>query len=99
VTAQIGNAFTGRTESERIHRLGWFSNPFLWVAIGVEVALILLLIYAPPLPQIFEHTPLPARYWAWLILYAPFLYALDRLRKSAAQRLRELRTVEKGVNR
>jgi magnesium-transporting ATPase (P-type) len=99
VTAQIGNAFTGRTESERIHRLGWFSNPFLWVAIGVEVSLILLLIYAPPLPQIFEHTPLPARYWAWLILYAPFLYALDRLRKSAAQRLRELRTVEKGVNR
>ncbi|MCI0645718.1 MAG: cation-transporting P-type ATPase [Chloroflexi bacterium] len=86
VMAQIGNAFTCRTEVERVHRLGWFSNSFLWAAVAMEIFLIVLLIYLPPLTQLFDHAPLPLRYWGWLILYAPALYALDRIRKSIARR-------------
>src|SRR6185503_3347756 len=29
VMAQVGNAFTCRTETESVHRLGWLSNRFL----------------------------------------------------------------------
>ncbi|MEW5987240.1 MAG: cation-transporting P-type ATPase [Chloroflexota bacterium] len=88
VTAQIGNAFACRTQVERVSRLGWFSNRFLWAAVGVEVALIGLLIYVPPLAHAFDHAPLPLRAWGWLILYAPVLYLLDRTRKSIVRRVK-----------
>jgi magnesium-transporting ATPase (P-type) len=49
VTAQIGNAFACRTEKERVREMGWLRNRFLDAGIGIEIALILLLIYPPPL--------------------------------------------------
>ncbi|MBI3359658.1 MAG: cation-transporting P-type ATPase [Chloroflexi bacterium] len=87
VIAQIGNAFTCRTEKEKVHHLGFFSNRFL--LIGVAVALILLgaQIYFPPLAVVFEHRPLPPLYWVGLGLYVPILYGLDRIRKSFARRV------------
>jgi len=85
VTAQIGNAFTCRTEKENLHRLGWFSNRFLLAGIVIEVVLILLLIYFQPLAALFEHLPLPPEYWLGLIFYAPVLFILDRVRKSLVQ--------------
>jgi len=87
VTAQIGNAFTCRTEKGRVYRLGLFSNRFLLVGIGFELALILALIYLPPLATLFEHRPLPLFYWGGLLLYAPVVYGLDRMRKSLARRV------------
>jgi len=85
VMAQIGNAFTCRTEKEAVHRLGWFSNPFLLVGAAVEFALILVLIYFRPLAVLFEHVPLPGIYWVVLGLYAPVLYLFDRTRKVIAR--------------
>ena len=87
VAAQIGNAFTCRTEKEKVHRLGFFSNRFLLLGIAVEVALILLLIYSRPLADLFEHLPIPVEYWAGLSLFPLALYGLDRIRKSAARRV------------
>ncbi|MGH2523693.1 MAG: HAD-IC family P-type ATPase, partial [Anaerolineales bacterium] len=85
VAAQVGNAFTCRTEKERVHRLGWLSNRFLIFGVAFEVAVIVLLIYVRPLAALFEHLPLPWYYWGGLILYAPTLYSLDRIRKSIAR--------------
>lgn len=82
VTAQIGNAFACRSEREKGHHLGWFSNRFLWIGIAAELVMILVIIYYPPLARIFDHLPLPPVFWVGLILYAPILYSLDRLRKS-----------------
>lgn len=87
VMAQIGNAFTCRTEKEKVHRLGVFSNRFLWLGISVEIALLLLLIYVQPLADLFEHLPLPVEYWVGLSLYPLVLFGLDRIRKSIARRV------------
>jgi magnesium-transporting ATPase (P-type) len=87
VAAQIGNAFTCRTEKERVHRLGFFSNRFLLLGIAVEVGLILLLIYFQPFAALFEHLPLPFEYWLGLGLFPLVLYGLDRIRKSVARRV------------
>jgi len=81
VTAQIGNAFACRTEKELVRRMGWLTNRFLLLGIGVEALLILLMIYLPPLAWVFEHRPLPLAWWAGLILYAPALYLLEWIRK------------------
>jgi Ca2+-transporting ATPase len=59
VMAQVGNAFATRSEINRSRSLGWWSNRFLLVGVGVEIGLIILLIYLPPLAYIFQHAPLP----------------------------------------
>jgi magnesium-transporting ATPase (P-type) len=91
VTAQVGNAFASRSEREKGHRLGWFSNRFLWIGIGAEILLILLLIYVPPLARAFQHVPLPPFYWAGLVLYGPALYVLERARKNIFERIDRLK--------
>ncbi|MGE5222745.1 MAG: cation-translocating P-type ATPase [Omnitrophica WOR_2 bacterium] len=96
VTAQIGNAFACRTEKEKVHRLGWFSNSFLWLGIAIEILLILALIYIQPLAVTFQHLPLPPVFWAGLILYAPILYALERYRKILARRIDRARSQSTG---
>jgi Ca2+-transporting ATPase len=87
----VGNAFASRSEREKGHRLGWFSNRFLWIGIGVEILLILLLIYFPPLGIAFQHEPLPAFFWIGLFLYGPILYSLERARKILARKLEAFR--------
>jgi len=87
VMAQIGNAFTCRTETEKVHRLGWFSNWFLLFGITVEVILIVVINTFRPLAELFGHTSLTPVCWIGLSLYAPILYGLDRIRKSIARRM------------
>lgn len=97
VMAQVGNAFTCRTEKEKVHRLGWFSNRFLLFGIAIGVLLIMLINIVPPLATLFGQAPLPPVYWIGLSLYAPILYALDRIRKSVARHVaRERKQVSPG---
>jgi magnesium-transporting ATPase (P-type) len=97
VTAQIGNAFACRTEKERVRHMGFFSNRFLLVGIAAELAIILTLIYIPPLAMAFEHYPLPPLYWLVLLAYAPVLYVIEWIRKRAFQRIQQARERRQGV--
>jgi len=81
VTAQVGNAFACRTETNRGRLLGWTSNPLLLYSIAGELAIILGLIYIPILAQAFDHAWLPIQFWSWLLIYPVVLYSLDWLRK------------------
>jgi Ca2+-transporting ATPase len=87
VSAQIGNAFACRTIKAHNREQGWTSNPMLLIGIGVEMLLIALLIYVPPLARVFDHAPLPLAFWPVLLLFAPVLYTLDWLRKAVVRRL------------
>ncbi len=91
ITAQIGNVLACRTEKERVRPLGLFSNRFLLLGIGVEIFLAMLLIYFSPVAGLFGDLPLPPGYWLGLILYAPILYGLDRIRKSVVRRMEQPR--------
>jgi Ca2+-transporting ATPase len=86
VAAQIGNAFACRTEKGKVRHLGFLSNKFLLAGIGFEVLLILSLIYIPPLARAFEHRPIPLVLWAGLVLFGPYLYILDWLRRRILRR-------------
>lgn len=87
VTAQIGNAFACRSETAMGRRLGWLSNRFLLLAVGVELVFLAALVYVPPLPRLFALNPVPPVFWLGLLAFAPVLYGFDRVRKSLAQRL------------
>jgi magnesium-transporting ATPase (P-type) len=94
VTSQVGNLFACRSESRNTRRIGWLSSPFLLISIGVEIVLIVLMVYWPPLAKLFEHVSIPPLYWVGLFLYAPLLYGLDYGRKILAGRKQSFITKE-----
>ena len=81
VFSQAGNAIACRSEKSHFRQLGWLSNPLLIGAIGLELVLILWIVYFPPLARIFSHYPLPPYLWIGLGLFAPGVYGFERLRK------------------
>jgi magnesium-transporting ATPase (P-type) len=86
VTSQIGNAFACRTFKAHNRQQGWLSNPVLLLGIGVELLLIVALIYVPPLAFAFDHATLPFIFWPVLLMFAPILYALEWMRKALVRR-------------
>lgn len=88
VMAQVGNAFASRSEINRGRRLGWLSNRFLIVGVGIEIGLIIILIYFRPLAGIFQHVPLPLDFWPLLGLYPLILYGLEWIRKECVRTIR-----------
>lgn len=86
VMSQIGNVLACRTFKAHTRQQGWTSNPILLLGIVVELVVIALLIYVPPLAIAFDHVPLPLFFWPILLLFAPLLYTLDWLRKTMVRR-------------
>ncbi|MEJ5226002.1 MAG: HAD-IC family P-type ATPase, partial [Anaerolineales bacterium] len=94
VMAQVGNAFACRSESERGRRLGWVSNRYLLLAVALEIATILAIIYIEPLAAVFGHQPIPPVYWLGLSLFGVILYSLDWIRKQFVRRMRRAAPAE-----
>lgn len=86
VFAQIGNAFACRTAKARNTQMGWGSNPTLLAGIATAVAIILGLVYFPPLAHAFDNQMFPAVLWGVLIVYSLAIYTLEWLRKSLVRR-------------
>jgi hypothetical protein len=49
--------------------------------IAIELAILLGLIYLPPLADLFEHVAIPRIIWAGLIFFPVIIYSLDWIRK------------------
>lgn len=81
VTTQIGNLFAQRTQQRSFFRTPLFNNRLLWIGIGAELVLILLLTYVPALQQVFDTSGFPAQQWLFLFALAPLLLLADELRK------------------
>jgi magnesium-transporting ATPase (P-type) len=87
VMAQVGNAFACRSSKIRSSYMGWFSNRYLLLGIGVEIVVIIALIYIPVLADTFNHARLPMEYWWGLGLFGAVLYSLEWIRKAISRRL------------
>lgn len=85
VACQDGNVFACRSERVSIFRLGFFSNRLIWLGIAVEWALILSIIYIPPLQKIFVTAPLSPVQWLILLLCPPLILMADEVRKRILQ--------------
>ena len=90
VTTQIGNAYACRTERISVFSIGLLSNRFLLLGFLVELTLVSMLIYLPPLQSIFELGPLPLKYWAFLFIYPLVMFLAEEGRKALLRR-RDLR--------
>jgi sodium/potassium-transporting ATPase subunit alpha len=65
-----------------VFRLGLFSNRLLLAGVGVEIALILLIVYTPPGNAAFGTAGLPARAWLFMAACALAIGLLEELRKA-----------------
>jgi magnesium-transporting ATPase (P-type) len=96
VTTQIGNAYACRTERASVFSIGFLGNRFLLVGILAEVAIVGLLMYFPPLRNVFELAPLPFRFWGFICLFPPLLFFAEEGRKVLARRNGRLVRVLRG---
>lgn len=80
VFAQLFNCFNSRSdETSAFHAL--FTNPLLWGAIVLSVALQVMVIQAPFLNEAFGTTPLPASDWLACTGLASLVLWLDEAKK------------------
>jgi sodium/potassium-transporting ATPase subunit alpha len=68
VMAQVANVFACRSERISVFRLGFLTNRFILFGIGVELALLLLILYTPFGNFLLGTAPVPL--WAWPALGA-----------------------------
>jgi P-type Ca2+ transporter type 2C len=86
VACQIGNAFACRSDHQASWRLGFASNRLLLIGVAVEITLLLLLIYAPPLQSVFGLAPLGIEHWLLLAAFGPLLLVCEEGRKAVFRR-------------
>ncbi|MFA5077994.1 MAG: HAD-IC family P-type ATPase [Dehalococcoidia bacterium] len=87
VAFQWFNALNARSDRQSIFRLGFFSNRPLIGGIALAVLLQIMVIYLPPLQQVFYTVPLDLSDWGLIVLIALTLLAIDELRKLIAPSL------------
>ncbi|MFH7241895.1 MAG: cation-translocating P-type ATPase [Spirulina sp.] len=85
VASQDGNVFACRSERVSIWRLGWFSNPLIWLGIATEWILIIAIIKLPPLQAIFSTAPLSLGQWVMLLICPPIVLGLEEIRKAVVR--------------
>lgn len=87
VACQDGNVFACRSEKTSIFRLGFFSNPLIWLGIAVEWSLMLLITQLPFLNTVFSTAPLAPWQWLALITCPPLILSAEEIRKALFRRL------------
>jgi magnesium-transporting ATPase (P-type) len=82
VACQDGNVFACRSERTSIFRLGFFSNPWIWLGIATEWMLIISIVDVPLLRRVFSTSPLTVWQCLLLLLCPPILLGAEELRKA-----------------
>ncbi len=67
-------------------KAGVFTNKYLLAGIAIEIILILLIVYAPPLQRIFGTARLNLNEWLFLLPFAALLLFADEFRKWGARK-------------
>jgi potassium/sodium efflux P-type ATPase len=87
VLAQLFNCFNARSDRTSAFRT-LFTNPLLWAAIGVSLALQVAVVHVPFLNDAFDTTPLSLRDWMICTALASTVLGADELRKLVGRAVR-----------
>lgn len=88
VFAQLFNALASRSSRQSAF-IGFFSNKWLWGAIGLSIILQLVVIYVPILNTAFGTMPLSAQDWIECILLASIVLIASELYKLVMRIIRK----------
>ena len=81
VAMEIAYLLTCRSLRGSLLSVGLFSNPWIWVGIGVTVVLQMALTYVPVMNEVFGTAPLGWTGWVLVVLPGPLVYGLATLLK------------------
>jgi magnesium-transporting ATPase (P-type) len=88
VACQDGNVFACRSERSSIFRLGFLSNPWIWLGIATEWILIITIIQLPWMRQVFSTTPLTLWQCLFLFFCPTIVLGAEEIRKVISKRAR-----------
>lgn len=71
--------FTRLIDIRSSYKVGWMTNPLLWISMGISLALQLIIIYFTPLADLFGVTSFDIWNWLMLIGGAVILFGLMHL--------------------
>jgi P-type Ca2+ transporter type 2C len=86
VLAQMGNLLGCQTNRTSVLDVGIFKNRWILRGIAFSVAVMLAIIYIPPLQGIFGTTALGLIEWLYLLTFVPIMFLADELRKYMVRR-------------
>ena len=86
VMTQIGNLLTQRSERTSIFKLPLNRNHMLWIGIGSEIVIVLMMIYVPIFNNFIGTGPFPLANWGFLAAWIPSLIVMDEIRKGLLRR-------------
>ena len=81
VAGQVGNVFACRTEFESVFRVGFTGNRLLLWSVVAEIAILVAVIYIPPLAAVFGTAPLRLHEGLLLLAFPPILLLAEEARK------------------
>ena len=81
VAMEIAYLLTCRSLRGSLRSVGLWSNPWIWVGIGVTVVLQMVLTYVPFMNEVFDTAPLGWTGWILVVLPGPLVYGLATLLK------------------
>ncbi len=82
IACQDGNVFACRSERTSIFRLGFWSNPWIWLGIATEWMILITITDVPLLRHVFSTASLTPWQCLLLFLCPPILLGADEIRKA-----------------
>jgi cation-transporting P-type ATPase F len=73
---KIGYLFNCRSLRGSVRSVGFFTNRWIWVGIGLVIALQLTFTYVPFMNDVFQTAPIPLIGWLPIVALTPLTYAL-----------------------
>uniref|UniRef100_A0A2K6FGD3 Calcium-transporting ATPase n=1 Tax=Propithecus coquereli TaxID=379532 RepID=A0A2K6FGD3_PROCO len=101
VTIEMCNALNSVSENQSLLRMPPWLNPWLLAAVAMSMALHFLILLVPPLPLIFQVTPLSGRQWVVVLQISLPVILLDEALKYLSRNHMDgiLRTVSQAWRR
>ena len=82
VMGQVGAGLAFRTSRQSLFSIGLFTNRLLLVGIAFELALLMAMLWLPPLQSAFHMAPLDPRMWLLLVVWPVVVVAAEEARKA-----------------
>lgn len=67
VFGQIANGLSCRSSRDSLLSIGWWKNHYYWIAVGIELTVLALLIFAVPMASVFGTAVFDPMYW-WAVV-------------------------------
>jgi len=81
VLTQVVNVFLCRSDRASTFAFGLFENPLILWDVGVELLLLLTVVYTPWGRAIFGTAPIPGRVWLFIVPFMVAMLAVEEVRK------------------